>query len=107
MAKKKKFTKKMAQKAHFKKRMEERFGVVVNRHDIRHLVEDIMKGDNVFYSRNLSARVSMHSMMFMGKRCNILYDKNRGVPVTVKPIDMEYVSYSGSTSKHGERRMFG
>ena len=86
--------------------MQERFDVVINRHDIRHLVENIRAGDNIFQSQRLSNRLSVHTIMFMGKKCNILYDRNRGVPVTVKPLDMEFDSYSGSTSKHGTERMF-
>ena len=85
----------MAQKAHFKQRMLERFDIVVNRHDIRHLVEDIRAGNNILYSDKLSCRLTEYTMIFMGIRCNILYDRTRGVPVTAKTMDMVSVSYSG------------
>jgi len=101
MARKKKFTKKQAQKAHFKNRLKERFDIIVNRHDIRELVEDIQTGNNIINSERLSSRVTVHTMLFMGKKMKILYDRMRKVPITVKTIDMTFDSYSGNC--HGKQ----
>lgn len=90
----KKMTKTQASKIHFKNRFKERFGVQINRNDIRELVSDIKEGANIIKSDRLSLRVTAHTMIFKRKRCVILYDKVRKVPVTALTIDMDYTSYS-------------
>jgi DNA replicative helicase MCM subunit Mcm2 (Cdc46/Mcm family) len=85
---KKKLTKKQAEKIHFKKRVLERFDITINRHDIRELIEDIQAGNNIIKSERLSSRVTLHTMIFMKKRMNILYDRMRKVPITAKTMDM-------------------
>ena len=85
--------------------MQERFDTIINRHDIRHLIENIRSGDNVISSKRLSNRVYVYTMIFMGKKCNVFYDRVRSVPVTVKTIDMSVESYSGNCQ--GIERMFG
>lgn len=104
--KKKTFNKTQASKYHFKNSFQERFGMEINRHDIRELVLDIGKYNNVISSEPLSNRVTAHTMVFKGVTCVILYDKIRHVPVTALTLDMSYKSYSGTTSKHGIERMF-
>lgn len=74
---------------HIKKRFKERFGLDINRHDIRALVTDIQEGNNIIEARRLTNRVTVFDMNFMNKRCVVLYDKTRKVPVTVLTPDME------------------
>jgi len=105
MAKKKQLTKAQCSKIHFKESFKERFGITINRHDIRQLVEDISRR-RVRKTEQLSNRVFAHTMTFKGKECVVLFDRMRQVPVTALTTDMEYVSYSGSSSKHGTERMF-
>ena len=82
-------TKTEACRVHIKKRFKERFGIDINRHDIRDLVSDIQNGDNVLSSRRLTRRVTVFNMIFKRCRCTVLYDKDRKVPVTVLTPDME------------------
>jgi hypothetical protein len=87
-------TKTQSSKIHFKKRFKERFGIEINRNDIRELVSNIKEGSNVIKSDILSLRVTAYTMIFKRKRCVILYDKIRKVPVTALTMDMDYTSYS-------------
>lgn len=82
-------TKTEACRIHIKRRFKERFGLDINRHDIRDLVDDIQKGNNILYAKRLTSRVTAFNMNFKNTRCVVLYDKNRKVPVTVLTPDME------------------
>jgi hypothetical protein len=75
-------SKKVNERLHFKSRFKERFGVEINRHDIRELVNNIRSGDNVTLVERQSARVSIYRTRLKGHRCIVVYDRNRKSPVT-------------------------
>jgi hypothetical protein len=80
--------KKYAQRIHFKNRVQERLGLVINRDDISNLVTDIMREDNVINSYKVSQRKSIYDMIFKSKRCFIFFDHIRKTPITVYTKDM-------------------
>jgi len=70
-------------KIHIKKRFKERFGIDINRHDMRELVSNIQSGDNVIKEKKLTNRITAIDMNFKNNHCVVLYDRVRHVPVTV------------------------
>jgi len=76
-------------RAHIKKRFKERFGLDVNHGDLVQLSTNIQNGDNVIRERKLTNRVSAFDMNFKSKRCVVIYDTSRRVPVTVLTTDMD------------------
>lgn len=80
--KKAKKSKKGGEKIHFKKRFMERFGEEINRHDIKEIVDNIQSGDNVTFVRRDSNRVTLFRTRVKGHVCIIVYDSDRGAPVS-------------------------
>ena len=76
-------------KVHIKRRFKERFGIDINRHDIRELVSNIQSGDNIIREQRLTNRVTAFDMNFKNNHCVVIYDKIRKVPVTVLTADMD------------------
>ena len=91
--KNKKLTKTQSCRIHFKKRVQERFGVCINRKDIASLVRDIINEDNVFFHTKLTNRVELYDMVFCKKRMKIIFDKKRQVPVTALTTDMNTTKF--------------
>lgn len=71
-------------KRHFKKRMKQRYGFTINQKNIKQIVGKIRNGESELVERQ-SNRVSLHRMKFRGKEITVVYDNNRGVPITVLP----------------------
>jgi hypothetical protein len=84
--------KKVAQRRHAKRRAAERYGLELNRHDMRTLVEQIQHGDAEFIERQ-SLRVSVWWVTVGGKRCRVVYDRLRKTIVTFLPEEpREHIS---------------
>lgn len=69
------------QRLHFKKRVEERFGISVNRHDCREIINLIRLGKTKPVQRK-SNRVCVHQLEWKGETMNVVYDNLRGQIVT-------------------------
>ena len=67
---------------HFKKRMLERFGLTINRNDIREITNWILNGDNVLSEEKKSSRVTKYRVIFKQNDCFVLFDHVRNVPMT-------------------------
>lgn len=74
---------------HIKRRFKERFNIDVNRHDLSVLSKDIQNEDNVVRKQKLTNRITAFDMIFKGKRCVVIYDVWRKVPVTVLTKEMK------------------
>lgn len=76
---KKKQSKKEAQRLHFEKRSLERVGVVLDRKEI---IRQIQNGQLEFYEKQ-SNRVSLFKYFFNGEEYRIVYDRERKQVVTI------------------------
>jgi hypothetical protein len=70
-----------AQRAHAKRRLQERYGLTVNRHDLRDMVALIQGGHARMIERQ-SHRVTVWDLTFHGKEIRVVYDNLRKVVVT-------------------------
>jgi hypothetical protein len=86
--KKKKLSKKASCKIHFKKRVQERLGLKINRHDIRELIDNILRKTSVISWEPKTNRVTRYNVIFKEKHCQIFFDEIRKVPITVLTNDM-------------------
>lgn len=83
-------TKKAAQNLHAKRRAEQRFGVKLNKIDIRQIVTNIQeKRDCVSFVKKLSNRLSVWKVKFNEQEAFALFDKSRKNIVTFMPTDFE------------------
>lgn len=73
--------KKQNQTIHAKKRADERFGINLNKHKRRELIQMIFKG-NARHLEKISNRLSKFRVRFEDKLMDIIYDKNRKRIVT-------------------------
>lgn len=71
---------------HAKKRAEQRYGVTLNRHGLRDLVEDIRSGRAQFVERQ-SNRITLWFVQLGDKTARAVYDKQRGTIVTFLPLE--------------------
>ena len=78
----------MCCRKHFKKRVKERLGLSINRFDIKQLCENIKKRIDVISWREQSNRVICYNMIFLTKRCIIVFDDIRKTPITVLTMSM-------------------
>lgn len=78
--------KKQSQKAHARRRIEQRYGVSINRHKMRDFVLKIQNNDCV-HVETQSNRVTVKKVLFEGTEYKVVYDKNRHVVVTFLPND--------------------
>jgi hypothetical protein len=77
-------SKKAAQNIHTKRRALERFGVELNKKDIRQIVSDIQKQkDTVSFVKTISNRVSVWEVSILENKALALYDKKRKNLVTL------------------------
>jgi hypothetical protein len=77
-------SKKVCQRIHAKRRLEERFGFTVNRHEFRELVQQITSG-KAEHLESQSNRVSIKAVTFKGKKIAVAYDKSRQTIITFLP----------------------
>lgn len=68
--------KKIKQRIHAKQRLEERYDLKLNRHDIKVLVSKIQCG-NARFIRKQSNRVTHWMVNYLGKEIHLVYDKKR------------------------------
>lgn len=73
--------KKIKQRIHTKQRLEERYDLKLNRHDLKTLVSKIQRGDAKFLRRQ-SNRVTHWMVNYLGKKILLVYDKKRQSIIT-------------------------
>ena len=81
--------KRICQRIHAKRRAEQRFGLTLNRRDMRQIVLNIQSGDVElarFISRQ-SNRVTLWNVRWDGNWYRVVYDTTRGTLVSVLPHD--------------------
>ncbi len=83
-----------AERVHAKKRALERFGVTLNRHQLRSVVESIRSGRALFLERQSLAR-TLWLVDLLGQPARAVYGKSRGEIVTFLPVVPDRV-YSSS-----------
>lgn len=76
--------KKLAQRAHAKKRALERYGITANRRTLREWVETIQAG-RATPIRKVSNRVSIFEIEHAGQPVRVVYDRERKTIVTCLP----------------------
>jgi len=67
---------------HFKRRMYERQGIVLNKEKINEICKLIQTGQSTFVLKQTN-RIVIHDILYDGKVLRIVYDKLRKLPVTV------------------------
>lgn len=92
----KKLDKAMCQKEHFKNRMKERFGISVNRIDIKEISNLVNEKNKVL---DVTKREKHYKIKFKEKEIIIVYDEKRKVPVTAYPVN-----WFEETKKRVEKR---
>ncbi len=82
-----------SQRTHFKKRALERYGVDVNRHLYREMVEMIQNGKAVFIERQTNRIAAfwlyLEKPPYTGVKLRVIYDKERKTLVTALPPEGE------------------
>lgn len=86
MAQTKEWNKAQAQRAHAKNRAKERYGIDINRHDQRTLV-DMIKTRQTVCLEIQSNRISIHKLKFKDTVIKIVYDKTRSTIVSFLPLE--------------------
>lgn len=76
--------KKLAQRIHAKYRAQQRYGLSLNRHDLRRLVDQIQAGNAQVIKRS-SLRVSVLELAIDGLVFRVVYDHKRKNIVTFLP----------------------
>ncbi len=77
-------SKKSCQRIHAKRRLEERFGLTINRHQLRDLVLQIQSG-KAEHLETQSNRISIKAVTVNGQKIAVVYDRNRQNIVTFLP----------------------
>jgi esterase/lipase len=92
-------SKRVCQRKHFKRRINERFGIEINRKDQEEIVEKIKKKEaEIIYKQ--SNRVVHYLMEYKGNKMVMVYDKNRKSLITVLNYDEGYIQ-RGFEKKEG------
>ena len=73
-----------SERIHAKRRAKERFGLELNRHQLRELVKQIQSG-KAEHLETQSNRVSIKRVKFEGSFYTVAYDKNRQTIITFLP----------------------
>jgi hypothetical protein len=77
--------KKFGQRIHAKLRAEQRFGIKLNRDDIKNIVHMIQNSQSIFVRR--ASRVkSGHAVYYKGNKFYTVYDKNTQTIATIMPL---------------------
>lgn len=79
-------SKHVAQRIHAKRRAQQRYGLTLNRQQMRELVAQIQNGKGIFLERQ-SLRVTLWRVEFEGRKCKVVYDSRRGVIVSFLPFE--------------------
>lgn len=91
--KKRKFSKKACEKYHAKKQFKKRFGIFLNRYDIKNIIDNIQNGKYEFIE-NQTNRVNVWKGVVKGKEAVIIYDKHRKMVITfLTPAMLNSVEY--------------
>ena len=77
-------SKKTCQRIHAKRRLEERFGLTINRHQMRELVQQIHAG-RAEHLETQSNRISIKAIMLNDRKIAVVYDCSRQTIVTFLP----------------------
>lgn len=85
MAKQHTVNKSQAQRIHAKRRAEERYGLALNRQDLRDVADSIQRGDAV-HVQTTSNRTSVHDVKHKGIKVRVVYDRIRHNVVTFLPL---------------------
>lgn len=80
-----------SERIHAKRRAQERFGLELNRHQLRELVKQIQSG-KAEHVETQSNRVSIKRVKFEGSFYTVAYDKNRQTIITFLPEDYDFPS---------------
>lgn len=81
--------KREAQRVHAKRRAAERYGLILNRSDLREIVLAIQRQQATFLFKE-SNRLTHYALDFQGKRVVVVYDKQRKTIVTFLPPEAEH-----------------
>lgn len=74
-------------KSHFKHRIKERYGIYINRKDIKKIIEIIQRFNCEYYEKESCSR--LHCLIdFRGRILYIVYDTKRHVPLTALPREI-------------------
>lgn len=73
------------QRIHFKTRAAQRYGLVINRHIFRELIEQIQQKRAEFIETQ-SNRLSVYWVEYQDVRMKVVYDKQRKTLVTALPL---------------------
>lgn len=84
--KRKQINKKTAEIIHTIKRVERRFGIQLNRLEVKEISKKIMKGKGKYLGKHSTNR-SWWQLPVKGKQIAFLYDKKRQVTITAYPPD--------------------
>lgn len=85
--KKKSLSKIKAQRVHFKRRVDKRFGIEINRHKHREIVQTIQNGKAKLVGRQ-SNRLTVWMVEIQGSEVKVVYDKLRKTLVTAMTPNM-------------------
>jgi hypothetical protein len=77
-------SKKSASRGHFKRRMNERFGIVLTTAQCKDIVDLIQNGKTKCIKQQ-SLRTTIHEVKINGILIHVVYDKIRKTPVTALP----------------------
>jgi len=80
----------LTQREHFKRRLRERYGISINRHEYRDVVEWIQQADYSDCLEKQSNRVTVWLVPIQGTNVPVVYDKHRHTAVSALPP--EYVT---------------
>lgn len=85
----KRMTKAQSERVHAKRRCMERYGLEINRHDIRDIVGMIQSGDRTKATKkeDQSQRVSVWIVKFRGIDVKVVYDRVRKTLVSFLPME--------------------
>ncbi len=79
-------TKTQACRKHFKARALERYGLELNRHDLRDIAKMIQRNSGQFIEKQ-SNRITVWEVTYKDTLLRVVYDKNRKVVVTALPFE--------------------
>ena len=75
----------ITQREHFKRRLRERYGISINRHEYREIVEWIQEAPHKNRLEQQSNRVTVWLVPIQGVNVPVVYDKQRKTAVSALP----------------------